>query len=76
MKTAVIPDRFSTRLHPQYIKDSTGSQLIVLTQSEYHSILEEIENWEDTMLYLQTKRADTGERISMETVFAEIEKKR
>ena len=68
--------RFSTRLNPQYIKDSAGSQMVVLSQSEYHSILEEIDDWEDTMLYLQAKRADTGERISMEMAFAEIEKDR
>ena len=68
--------RFSTRLHPQYINDSAGSRLVVLSQGEYHSILEEIDDWEDTMLYLQTKSADTGERIPMKTAFAEIEKNR
>ena len=65
--------KFATRLHPQYIKDSMGSQMVVLPHSEYHSILEEIEEWEDSMLYLQAKRADNGERISMEMAFAEIE---
>ena len=69
-------NRFSTRLHPQYIKDSAGSQMVVLSQNEYRSILEEIDDWEDTMLYLHTKRTDTGERIPMETAFAEIEKDR
>jgi len=67
--------RFSTRLNPQYIKDSAGSQMVVLSQSEYRSILEEIDDWED-MLYLQAKHADTRERIPMETAFAEIEKNR
>lgn len=75
METATR-SRFSTRLNPQYIKDSAGSQMVVLSQSEYHSILDEIDDWEDTILYLQAKRADTGERIPMEAVFAEIEKNR
>jgi|GEM_PF-1535867 len=69
-------NRFSTRLNPQYIKDSAGSQMVVLSQNEYSSILEEIDDWEDTMLYLEAKRTDTGERIPMETAFAEIEKNR
>jgi hypothetical protein len=69
-------NRFSTQLHPQYIKDSAGGQMVVLSQNEYHSILEEIDDWEDSVLYLQTKDADSGERISMEKAFAEIEKKR
>jgi len=69
-------NRFSTRLKPQYIKDSAGSQMVVLSQNEYSSILEEIDEWEDTMLYLKTKSIDNGERIPMETAFAEIEKDR
>ena len=67
---------FATQLHPQYIKDSTGDQMVLLPHNEYHSILAEIEEWEDTMLYLQTKAMDNGERISMETAFAEIENAR
>jgi len=68
--------RFSTRLHPQYIKDSAGSRMVVLSHSEYRSIVEEIEEWEDSMLYWQTKRTDTGERIPMEMAFAAIENPR
>ena len=75
MRTATRT-RFSTRLHPQYIKDSAGSQMVVLSYSEYSSILEEIEDWEDNMLYLQAKNADNRERVPMETAFSEIEKKR
>jgi hypothetical protein len=65
--------RFATRLNPLYIKDSTGNRMVVLSHNEYHSILEEIEEWEDSMLYLKTKRADNGERISMKAAFAKIE---
>ena len=66
----ITRNRFSTRLHPQYINDSAGAQMVVLSHNEYQSILEEIDDWEDSMLYLQTKDADTGERISMEKAFA------
>ena len=45
--------------------------MVILSHSDYHSILEEIEEWEDSMLYLQTKRADNGERVSMEMAFAD-----
>ena len=75
MRTATRT-RFSTQLRPQYIKDSAGRQMVVLSYNEYSSILEEIEDWEDNMLYLQTKKVDNGERVSMETAFAEIEKNR
>jgi len=65
----ITRNRFSTRLHPQYIKDSVGEQMVVLSQNEYQSILEEIDDWKDSMLYLQTKGKDSGERISMKEVF-------
>ncbi len=68
--------RFSTRLRPQYIKDSAGSKMVVLSLNEYRSILEEMEEWEDSMLYFQSRIADDGVRIPMETVFAEIENAR
>ena len=68
--------RFATRLHPQFINDSAGSRMVVLQYAEYSSLLEEIEEWEDAMLYLQSKQADNGERIPMEAAFAEIENAR
>ena len=67
---------FATRLQPQYIKDSAGNLMVVLSHHDYSSILAEIEEWEDSMLYLQAKRNDDGERIPMEVAFAEIEKAR
>jgi len=70
------PKKFKTNLHPQYIKDTSGNKMVVLSHNEYNSILEEIEDWEDSMLYIQTKLYDNGERIPMETAFMEIEKNR
>jgi hypothetical protein len=36
-------------------------------------MLEEIEDWEDNLLFAQAKANDTGERIPMEEAFNRIE---
>ena len=59
-------------LHPQYITDSIGKKLVVLTHSEFNSILEQLEELEDIQLYDIAKKEDTGERIP----FSEYLKKR
>ena len=63
-------------LHPQYIKDTAGKNLVILSQIEFDSILEELEDIEDVCLYDQAKKEDTGERIPMEEAFKMIEAKR
>lgn len=63
-------------LHPQYIKDTAGKNLVVLPQKEFDTIMEELEDIEDVRLYDEAKREDTGERIPMEEAFKMIEAKR
>jgi hypothetical protein len=50
-------------LHPQYIKDTAGKNLVILPQKEFDNLLEELEELEDIKLYDQAKKTDTGERI-------------
>jgi hypothetical protein len=63
-------------VHPQYIKDTAGKNLVILPQNEFDDLMEELEELEDIRLYDEAKKNDTGERISMEDVFKTIEAKR
>lgn len=63
-------------LHPQYIKDTAGNNLVVLPQQEFDTLVEELEEWEDIRLYDEVKKNDTGERIPMDDAFSQIEAKR
>ncbi|EKT4510582.1 hypothetical protein [Flavobacterium psychrophilum] len=63
-------------IHPQYIKDTAGKNLVILPQKEFDTIMEELEDIEDVRLYDQAKKEDTGERIPMEEAFKMIEAKR
>jgi PHD/YefM family antitoxin component YafN of YafNO toxin-antitoxin module len=38
-------------IHPQYIKDAAGQNLVVLPQQEFDKMLEELEELEDTRLF-------------------------
>lgn len=50
-------------IHPQYITDTAGEKLVVLSVSEFNSIMEELDELEDIRLYDQAKKEDNGERI-------------
>jgi hypothetical protein len=63
-------------IHPQYIKDTAGKNLVILPQKEFDIIMEELEDIEDVRLYDEAKKEDTGERIPMEEAFKMIEAKR
>ena len=52
-------------LKPQFITDSAGKRLVVLSQNEFENILEEIEELEDIKLYDEVKRDDDGERVML-----------
>ena len=52
-----------TDLHPQFIKDTAGKNLVVLLQEEFEQLLEELEDLEDIRLYDEASKNDTGERI-------------
>lgn len=63
-------------VHPQYIKDTAGKNLVILPQNEFDDLMEELEELEDIRLYDEAKKADTGERIPMDDAFKFIETKR
>lgn len=52
-------------IHPQYIKDANGQKtLVILPLKEFDNLIEELEELEDIKLYDESKKNDTGERIS------------
>ena len=60
-------------LHPQYIKDTTGTNtFVILPADEFETIIEELEDLEDVRLYDEAKKDDDGERI----LFSEYVKKK
>ena len=63
-------------LHPQYIKDTAGKNLVVLPQNEFESLLKELEELDDVRAYDEAKKKDTGDRIAMEDAFKMIESNR
>lgn len=50
-------------IHPQFLTDTAGQKLVVLSQQEFDSIIEELEELEDIRLFDQAKREDDGTRI-------------
>lgn len=50
-------------IHPQYIKDTAGKNLVILPQKEFDTLIEELEDVEDVRLYDEAKKNDTGERV-------------
>ena len=50
-------------VHPQFITDSAGKKLVVLSISEFNDMIEELEDLDDLRLYDEAKAEDTGERI-------------
>jgi len=52
-----------TAIHPQYIKDTAGRQLVVLPLEEFNAILEELDDVMDVKLFDEANQEDTGERI-------------
>lgn len=65
-----------TTIHPQFIKDTAGKELVVLHKEEFDKLISELEDVEDVRLYDQAKKNDTGERIPMEEAFEWIEAQR
>ncbi len=62
-------------LNPQYIKDSTGNNLVVLLQKEFDKIIEQLEDFEDIRLYKEAKKGKQ-EFVDAQKAFQEIEDKR
>ncbi len=47
-----------TQLHPQFITDTAGKKLVILTQLEFDAIIDELEEHEDIHLYDEAKASD------------------
>jgi len=62
-------------IHPQYITDSAGKKLVVLSMKEFKTILEELENIEDIKLYDEAK-ASAEPSVPIDEAFKQIEAKR
>ncbi len=63
-------------IYPQFIKDSAGENLVVLSQREFDTLMEDIEELEDIRLYDEAKKQDGDEKIPAEDAFLSIEAKR
>ena len=63
-------------LHPQYITDTAGKKLVILSQDEFESIMEELDESEDIRLYDEAKKEDDGMRIPLSEAFKIIESQR
>ena len=50
-------------IHPQYITDTAGKKLVILSFSEFESIMEELDELDDVRLYDDAKKEDDGKRI-------------
>jgi hypothetical protein len=59
-------------VHPQYITDTSGSKLVVLSSKEFDSIIDALEELDDIQDYDEFKRTDDGKRI----LFSDYLKKR
>jgi PHD/YefM family antitoxin component YafN of YafNO toxin-antitoxin module len=62
-------------LHPQYIKDTAGKNLVVLPQNEFDILMEELEELENIKLFDEAKKEDTGERILLSDYLKNRKKK-
>jgi|688.fasta_scaffold1855529_2 hypothetical protein len=62
-----------TVLHPQFIKDTAGQNLVILPQSEFDDLLLELEDLDDVKDYKIAKSKDDSERIPMIDAFRMIE---
>ena len=63
-------------LHPQYIKDSAGKRMVILSETEYNALVESIQDAEDLNLFKNALTDDDGVRIPLEDAFTQIEVQR
>lgn len=52
-------------VHPQYITDTAGKKLVIISAKEFESIMEQLEELEDIKAYDEAKKEDDGSRISL-----------
>jgi PHD/YefM family antitoxin component YafN of YafNO toxin-antitoxin module len=59
-------------VHPQYITDTSGNKLVVLSSKEFNAMIEALEELDDIQAYDEFKRTDDGKRV----LFSDYVKKR
>ncbi len=52
-----------TALHPQFITDTAGEKLVVISLKEYNLLMENLEELEDIKFYDKAKKEDDGKRV-------------
>jgi hypothetical protein len=62
-------------IHPQYIKDTAGKQLVILPANQFKTIMEELEDLEDIKRYDAAKKRKQS-FVDAEAAFKQIEAKR
>jgi hypothetical protein len=62
-------------IHPQYITDTAGKQLVILPMKEFKTLIEELEDIEDVKLYDKAK-ASKEVSLPISEAFKLIEAKR
>jgi PHD/YefM family antitoxin component YafN of YafNO toxin-antitoxin module len=62
-------------VNPQYIKDTAGKKLVVLSEKQFNDIMEELEELEDIKRYDAAKKRKQS-FVDAETAFKQIEAKR
>jgi len=50
-------------LEPQYITDTAGNKLVIITQDEFDSIIKELEGQDDIRLYDEAKKDENDQGI-------------
>ena len=50
-------------VHPQYIPDTSGSKLVVLSSKEFNLMIDALEELDDIQEYDEFKRTDDGKRV-------------
>ena len=63
------------KVHPQYITDTAGQKMVVLPVSEFDSLMEELDQLEDTRLFDKAIIANEPS-ISADEVFKKIDESR
>lgn len=56
-------------VHPQYITDTSGNKLVVLSSKEFDSMIDALEELDDIQEYDEFKRTDDGKRVLFSEYF-------
>ena len=64
-----------TTIHPQFITDTAGKKMVILSQKEFDKIIDQLEELEDIRLY-DAAKASSESSIPIDEAFKIIEAKR